>query len=334
GQPNGPAPPSPLAVSANTATMLAKSHFADSLQCNELIEKKLLSPEGKCIAGILTNCNSNIEIAAILPTFLCLNNVSSIVDEELRRALQKHQILEEKLKTLEGLEQEPDREQEGRKNETAQVEEGIKNSFRNLLRLFRACSDVVSAWKAELGMKVGMSENIRELHTSLSLILEKSLSSRDKKLQFDPSKQLSHALAKQRQSCLEASQATIVRLQQEIDQLNILHNNFMHDHRLSERALQEVRLCHIYVELKETEYEQQMEELRKLEMQISALEVDYNSIQERRHLAEEMVERELELKTKAAIFAQAWWRGYSTRKALEKKEKSRKVRKDKRKKTK
>lgn len=88
------------------------------------------------------------------------------------------------------------------------------------------------------------------------------------------------------------------------------------------------------MELKETEYEQQMEELRKLEMQISALEVDYNSIQERRHLAEEMVERELELKTKAAIFAQAWWRGYSTRKALEKKEKSRKARKDKRKKTK
>ena len=173
-------------MSAKTATMLAKSHFSDSLQSNEVIEK-MLSIEGKCIAGILTNCNSNIETAAILPTFLCLNNVSSIVDEELRRELQNHQMLEEKLKTLGGLQQESDREQ-GRKNETAQVEEGIKNSFRNLLRLFRACSDVVSAWKAELKMEVGMSEKVRELQESLNLILEKSLSSWDKRQQHPLSK--------------------------------------------------------------------------------------------------------------------------------------------------
>ena len=37
--------------------------------------------------------------------------------------------------------------------------------------------------------------------------------------------------------------------------------------------------------------EEALEELRKLEMQISALEVDYNSIQERRRLAEEMMDR-------------------------------------------
>ena len=34
-------------------------------------------------------------------------------------------------------------------------------------------------------------------------------------------------------------------------------------------------------------------------------------------------------KTKAAIFAQAWWRGYSTRRALKNKDKSKKAKKGK-----
>uniref|UniRef100_A0A669EFX0 Dynein regulatory complex protein 10 n=1 Tax=Oreochromis niloticus TaxID=8128 RepID=A0A669EFX0_ORENI len=56
--------------------------------------------------------------------------------------------------------------------------------------------------------------------------------------------------------------------------------------------------------------------------------MEYNQIQERRRLAEEKRQeeiRELELKTKAAIVVQAWWRGYSVRKALKNKAKSKKA---------
>lgn len=70
------------------------------------------------------------------------------------------------------------------------------------------------------------------------------------------------------------------------------------------------------------------EELRKLEKPLSVLQC--NHIEERRRLAEEKrmeKTRELELKSKAAIFAEAWWRGYSTRKAL--KNKCKKAKKEK-----
>lgn len=85
------------------------------------------------------------------------------------------------------------------------------------------------------------------------------------------------------------------------------------------------------------DYEREEEELRKLEKPFSVLEVECSQIQERRRLAEEEREkemRELELKTKAAIFAQAWWRGYSIRKALKNMSKSKKAKKGKGKKTK
>lgn len=84
-------------------------------------------------------------------------------------------------------------------------------------------------------------------------------------------------------------------------------------------------------------YETEEEELKKLEESFSVLEVESNQILEKRRLAEEkrsMEMIELELKTKAAIFAQAWWRGYSTRKALKNKGKSKKGKKGKGKKTK
>lgn len=73
-------------------------------------------------------------------------------------------------------------------------------------------------------------------------------------------------------------------------------------------------------------------ELRELEKPYAVLEAAFNQIQERRRLAEEKRKedmRELELKTKAVIFAQAWWRGYSTRQALKSKTKSKKAKKGK-----
>lgn len=180
-------------MSANGAIILVKTQLKDGPQGHELTQKKLLSPEAQRIAGILRNCISNAEIAAILPAVLRLNSVSSVVDKELSRTLQEHQMLEERLETLEDLKQESDGEQEGRKSTTAQLEKDIKNSFRNLLRLLRARLDTISAWKAELGMEVGTSEKalIRELHKFHSHILEKLLTSQDKESQLAPSKQVS-----------------------------------------------------------------------------------------------------------------------------------------------
>lgn len=77
--------------------------------------------------------------------------------------------------------------------------------------------------------------------------------------------------------------------------------------------------------------------MRELEEPFSLLEMECSKIQERQRLAEEkriLKLRELELKTKAALLAQAWWRGYTTRKALKNKNKSKTATKRKSKKTK
>lgn len=95
--------------------------------------------------------------------------------------------------------------------------------------------------------------------------------------------------------------------------------------------------CHHHLsqadlELNEIDNEREEEELRRLEVPFSVLKVEYDQILEKRRLAEEKRKEEvrvLELKTKAAIFAQAWWRGYSVRKALKNKGKPKKAKKGK-----
>lgn len=75
------------------------------------------------------------------------------------------------------------------------------------------------------------------------------------------------------------------------------------------------------------EYDEVMEDTKKLEKYFQDLELECNQIHEKRRLAEEKKReeiRELELKTKAAITVQAWWRGCSTRKALKNKDKGKK----------
>lgn len=56
-----------------------------------------------------------------------------------------------------------------------------------------------------------------------------------------------------------------------------------------------------------------------MESRISALEPEYNGIVKKRQLAEERkkeLAEQLKLKTRAALIAQAWWRGYCVRKAM------------------
>uniref|UniRef100_UPI0037E8D46C dynein regulatory complex protein 10 n=1 Tax=Semicossyphus pulcher TaxID=241346 RepID=UPI0037E8D46C len=159
---------------------------------------------------------------------------------------------------------------------------------------------------------------------------------------------------KQRQSQVKTSKMN--RLRQEIDQLQMQLNNLIIENRQAERVIQEkneqleteieyllknfdadVGEIQANLELNEMEYEKELEELRKQEKPFSVLEVEFNQIQEKHRLEEEKRKeemRELELKTKAAVYAQAWWRGYSTRKALKNKGKGKKAKKGKGKRTK
>ncbi|XP_006784258.1 dynein regulatory complex protein 10 isoform X3 [Neolamprologus brichardi] len=132
---------------------------------------------------------------------------------------------------------------------------------------------------------------------------------------------------KQVQAHIQVSKLKQDRLQQEIDQLKIQLKNVVLENRQAERLLQEAKL-----EVNENAYEMEDNERKKFEKPFSTLEMEYNQIQERRRLAEEKRQeeiRELELKTKAAILIQAWWRGYSVRKALKNKAKSKKAKRDK-----
>ncbi|XP_031165014.1 dynein regulatory complex protein 10 isoform X2 [Sander lucioperca] len=401
-------------MSAKGAMVLAKTktQSEDALKNKDMSQKKLLSLEAQRISSILENCISQVEFAAALPTVLRFNSVSSVVDKELSRALQDHQILDKSLEGLIGLKQESDEEQEGEFGKArAQLKKDIKNSVRDLLRLVRAHPDALCGLRTELGMEVGESEYmlIRGLKKFHSHVVEQLLTSLDEELELLLHKQVSSSPAqdsehltlleeevatsmkqidamiseknveiqnlqsglngnirqdagvsllveKQCQSHIKAAKMKHTSIQREIDRLNSQLNNLILENRQAERVIQtknekvEAEIEYLLqtfddvigenqadLELNKMDYEMEEEELMKLKTPFSALEVECNQIQEKRRLAEEKRRedmKELELKTKAAIFAQAWWRGYSTRKALKNKGKSKKAKKGKGKKTK
>lgn len=83
-------------------------------------------------------------------------------------------------------------------------------------------------------------------------------------------------------------------------------------------------------------YEQEVEELKKLELLYSELDVEYRYILVKHLLVEEMKvkeEKELVLKTEAALLIQAGWRGFYVRKAMKVREKNSKGKKGKKEKT-
>ncbi|XP_078106754.1 dynein regulatory complex protein 10 [Sander vitreus] len=401
-------------MSVKGAMVLAKTktQSEDALKNKDMSQKKLLSLEAQRISSILENCISQVEFVAALPTVLRFNSVSSVVDKELSRALQDHQILYKSLEGLIGLKQESDEEQEGEFGKArAQLEKDIKNSVRDLLRLVRAHPDALCGLRTELGMEVGESEYmlIRGLKKFHSHVVEQLLTSLDEELELLLHKQESSSPAqdsehlvlleeevatsmkqidamiseknveiqnlqsclngnirqdagvsllveKQCQSHIKAAKMKHTSIQREIDRLNSQLNNLILENRQAERVIQtknekvEAEIEYLLqtfddvigenqadLELNKMDYEMEEEELMKLKTPFSALEVECNQIQEKRRVAEEKRKgdmKELELKTKAAIFAQAWWRGYSTRKALKNKGKSKKAKKGKDKKTK
>ena len=185
-------------MSAQMATVLAKTtttQSGDALRIYEPSQKKNLSPEARRISNVLENCISQVKIAATLPAVLQLNSVSTVVSEELSRALQKHQQLAERLETLVGLKQESDGEQDGkaRMRAKAQLQTDIKNSTRDVLRAVRANPDDIGGLRAELGMEVGESEYIliRGLEKFHSHVVERLLTNLDEEPQLVLQKEMS-----------------------------------------------------------------------------------------------------------------------------------------------
>lgn len=79
-------------------------------------------------------------------------------------------------------------------------------------------------------------------------------------------------------------------------------------------------------------YEQEVEEVKKLEMLYKELDLEYRHILKKRQLIEEKKEREakdLVLKEEAALRIQAWWRSYCVRNILKEREKKGKGKKGK-----
>lgn len=82
------------------------------------------------------------------------------------------------------------------------------------------------------------------------------------------------------------------------------------------------------MELNTLKYEQEVEEVKKLGMLYSELDVDYRYILGKHRQAEEKKvkeEKELVLKTEAALLIQAWWRSFYVRKGIKGREKKAKA---------
>jgi len=186
--------PSSDMMSAKEATVLTKTTPASesSQKRHEVSEETPLSHEARRTSRVLENCIRHVETAAALPAVLRLNSVPSVVNEELSQAIKEHQILDGRMKTLEGLEQMSDGEREADVGKArARLEKDIKTSVRDLLRVARAHADVWCALRAELGMQVGESESmlIKGLQKFHSQVAERLLTSRDEELHV-PHKQV------------------------------------------------------------------------------------------------------------------------------------------------
>lgn len=215
-------------LSAKRATVPEKTSGniqSETLQNHDLSKKRLLSLQAQHISSILEKCISQVEIAATLSAILQLNSMSSVVDKELSKALQEHQILTERLEKQGGLMEESDGEQEGeagesRKKAQAQLKKDIKNSVWDLFRLNRAHPDASFGLRGELDMEVGEIENILigELKKFHSQMIEKLSTSLDEELQLALNKQVSSSSANNLHHSLTLEEEKVATDIREVDE--------------------------------------------------------------------------------------------------------------------
>ncbi|XP_076027359.1 dynein regulatory complex protein 10-like [Genypterus blacodes] len=146
-----------------------KTRLRDVLKDEEPLSRKLLSSDAQRVLDALENCIGRVEIIAILPTVLAhLDRLSSGLEDKWKAELQKHRLLEDRLHALDELKQYSHTEQEGHVEEAVMkvrphLERDIKDSVRDLLRLFRTQPDVGYSLRAELGVDEGQSESMQSL---------------------------------------------------------------------------------------------------------------------------------------------------------------------------
>ncbi|XP_061585084.1 dynein regulatory complex protein 10 isoform X2 [Cololabis saira] len=365
-----------------------------------LLQKKLLPVEIRLMYNIIETCISEVEIAASLPGIIQFYKMSGVVEEDLSKAIQAHQILEERAEKLNDCMPEPDgklkgEDEEARRREMAKLGRDIKNSVRDVLRAFKKHPNAFFAIKTEQALELGESEQmlIKGLKLIQSNVVEQFLPNQERNLSkqtlaspeenleclIEEEKQLDAKLKKldeqmskfdgkikNMQSYLEQDlfperdgaslpckqeqpNEMPSELQQEMDQLTIqLHNQRLENGEIrrtlrkkNEMLVMETKnvlshfdekMAEMQTQLEQTKiaYEKEVEELREMEKPFIALEVEHNQILEKRRLAEErrvQEKKDLELKTKAAITIQAWWRGTRFRKALKNQGKTKKTKK-------
>ncbi|TWW55896.1 hypothetical protein D4764_09G0009460 [Takifugu flavidus] len=230
------------------------------------------------------------------------------MDSEVIRALQEHLMLEQRLEMLEDRNLVSDG-----KNENTHLEKNLKISLKNLLRLVKARPLLLSAWKKDLPKEIGKCERclIKEIHVLEGLeprpqqaapkLLPVSDELNDTPvLQDFPAtieevttkifqksqdiETLQSSLQKQREeeSALEEQlQTTTEELETEIVMVDAATAHLIEDFDEAIEALQ------ASLELNTMKYEQEVEEVKKLEMLYSELDVDYRYILEKHRQVEE-----------------------------------------------
>lgn len=190
--------------------MSAEEATFQNMQSEEetLTPEEKLSPEVKRISGVLENCISQVKIAASLPAILQIYGESAVLDQDLSRALQTHQVLVERLEKLEG--QQP-KQTKKEKGEMVLLKNDVKNSVRDALRCFRTHSDGLSGLRAELNMEEGESESmlIGTLEKFHDCIVENLMSGPDENTAFSSS----HKRLRKKED------AKLLKQQKELEQL-------------------------------------------------------------------------------------------------------------------
>uniref|UniRef100_A0A3P8W779 Dynein regulatory complex protein 10 n=1 Tax=Cynoglossus semilaevis TaxID=244447 RepID=A0A3P8W779_CYNSE len=306
------------------------------------------------LPALLSSCGDSVDLDEKLMRDL---KKHQLLSEKLEREI------------LENDNQESGEDIEVKKRARVQLEKDVKNSVRDLLRFLRSYPDDLLFLRAEQYTGENEGKLIKGLQKFHSNTVDKLLMGLDEestmvlhKLAFPStaddlevlaSREKEVATAKKQIDEKIAEKNTEMKIleQQEIEQMKMKLNNLVLENRQAERILQEenekveseieyllqkfdsnMKEIQADLEINEIDYRREEDELRSLEKPFHALEEEYNQIVEKHRLAEHQRVKEmqeLELKTKAAILAQSWWRGYKTRKALKNKGKSKKAKKGK-----
>ncbi|KAK7164305.1 hypothetical protein R3I94_002879 [Phoxinus phoxinus] len=164
----------PLEERLSNAASIPNKTKADLFKIINPSRKTLSSREAKLILGVLDECINQMEIASLLRTLLnCPEALSSSLGEEVVRALKEHHRLEEKYQAMV-----LDGSLEQKDQLLAKSAKAIQDSFRNIVRLFRATPttrEVLKRIEPSTGGEMGSQELRDGLCELREVVLERLL---------------------------------------------------------------------------------------------------------------------------------------------------------------